>query len=117
MKKAFAVWVISIASLSCVQNNHDGAAMVEEGGLTIDVRTAKEFKEGHLEDAINIPYTEIGEKIGGYVKNKEAKITLYCRSGRRSAIAKKTLENQGFKSVVDAGAYAKLKEQEKKNEE
>jgi phage shock protein E len=117
MKKVFAVWVISIASLSCVQSDYDGAAKVKEGALVIDVRTAKEFKEGHLQDAINIPYTEIGEKIDGYVKSKEAKLTLYCRSGRRSAIAKKTLEKLGFKRVVDAGAYAKLKEQEMKSEE
>ena len=117
MKKAFAVWVISIVSLGCVPSNDDGAAQVEESHLLIDVRTAKEYEEGHLENAINIPYTEIAEKIAGYAKNKEERITVYCRSGRRSAIAKETLEKKGYEAVKDAGAYAKLKERETQNEE
>jgi len=72
----------------------------------------KNMKEGYLENAINIPHTEFAVKIADHVKNKEDKITVYCRSGRRSGIAKKILVNIGYTSVVNAGAYTKLKEQE-----
>ena len=77
----------------------------------------KNMKRDILKNAINIPHTEIGVKMADHVKNKENKITVYCRSGRRSGIAKKILVNIGHKCVVNAGAYAKLKEQEDKRQE
>ena len=117
MKKALAVSVIAIMSLSCGQGKYDKSAKIHGGSIIIDVRTAEEYKEGHLKNAINIPHTEIGERIADHVKNKEEKIAVYCRSGRRSGIAKETLKNKGYRLVVNAGAYAKLKDQEKKNEE
>ena len=100
MKKAIAVPVLAVMSLSCGQGKYDRSAKVSEGSIIIDVRTAKEYKEGHLKDAINIPHTEIGERIADHVKNKEEKITVYCRSGRRSGIAKETLENKGYRIVA-----------------
>ena len=117
MKKAIAVSVLAVMSLSCGQGKYDKSARINGGSMIIDVRTAKEYKEGHLKNAINIPYTEIGERIADHVKNREEKITVYCRSGRRSGIAKETLKNKGYRLVVNAGAYAKLKDQEEKNEE
>ncbi len=90
--------------------------LIHDKCILIDVRTAKEYKEGHLKNAINIPYAEIKDKIREYVKDKDEKIILYCRSGRRSGIAKKILEGIGYKNVVDAGVYEKLKKFERKNE-
>ena len=57
---------------------------------------------------------EIKVKIKDHAKGKEEKIILYCRSGRRSAIAKKALEEIGYKNVLNAGAYEDLKKKEKK---
>ena len=34
---------------------------------------------------------------------------LYCRSGRRSGVAQKTLEDVGFESAVNAGGYEDLR--------
>ena len=110
MRNAIVVFAVVIMSLSCSQSGDVKTAKIDESGtILIDVRTAKEYKAGHLKNAINIPHTEIGERIGDHVKSKEDRITVYCRSGRRSAIAKKTLESMGYKHVVNAGAYEKLK--------
>ncbi len=117
MKNALVVIAVAIMSLSCSQSRDGGTVTIDESSKIVDVRTAKEYRAGHLRNAINIPHTEIRERIADHVRNKEDKITVYCKSGRRSGIAKKTLENIGYKYVVDAGAYAKLKEQEDKREE
>lgn len=111
MKKALVICMVSMISLSCVPNEEAGSSAIDEDSVFIDVRTAEEFATGHIEAAINIPYTEIAEKIAGHVENKEEQITLYCRSGRRSAIAKSTLEAMGYTHVTDAGAYTTLKKQ------
>ncbi|MGL1932536.1 MAG: rhodanese-like domain-containing protein [Desulfotalea sp.] len=77
-------------------------------GLVIDVRTKGEYDDGHLPRSINIPYDIIKKEIGSYAKDKEQKIYVYCRSGRRSGIAQNLLRIDGYKNVVNAGAYKKL---------
>lgn len=69
----------------------------------IDVRTPEEFAAGHVEGAVNIPYTEITARIGEVTLDKDALLYLYCRSGRRSGIATEALENAGFSHVVNIG--------------
>lgn len=72
--------------------------------LLIDVRTEAEWNNGHIEGAILIPYDVIGEKIGTSAKDKSMRIYVYCRSGRRSKIAKGNLEKLGYKNVVNLGS-------------
>jgi rhodanese-related sulfurtransferase len=68
----------------------------------IDVREPYEYAAGYIEHAINVPLGEI--ESGAYAQqDKDKPIYVYCRSGRRSAIAKEVLDAQGFKQVVDLG--------------
>ncbi len=71
----------------------------------IDVRTIEEFEAGHLAEVdYLIPFNEISysEKILNLEKNAE--ILLYCRSGKRADVARKTLINLGFSNVVNMGS-------------
>lgn len=45
--------------------------------FVIDVRSQKEWDEGHLETAIHIPHTEIVEGIAKVTDDKNAKICLH----------------------------------------
>ena len=78
-------------------------------GYWIDVRTAEEFNAGHVEQAVNIPYEEISERISEVTSDKDALIYLYCRSGRRSGIAKEALDQAGFGNVVNVGGFEDAK--------
>ncbi len=69
----------------------------------IDVREADEFATGHHPEAVNIPYESIGERIGEVTGEKHADIRVYCRSGKRSGVAKATLESLGFTQVINEG--------------
>lgn len=69
--------------------------------LIIDVRTEAEWKSGHIEGAVLIPYEKIGEKIGAITKDKSQRIYLYCRTGRRSKIAEETLGKLGYKDIIN----------------
>ena len=75
-----------------------------EKPLVIDVRTEAEWNNGHMEGAVLIPYNVIGEKIGSVAKDKSKRIYVYCHSGRRSQIAKGTLEKLGYKDVKNLGS-------------
>ncbi|MFL0354586.1 rhodanese-like domain-containing protein [Xanthomarina sp. GH4-25] len=67
----------------------------------IDVRTPKEFEEGHIEDALNIDF--YSEKfVDEFNKlDKEKPVYLYCRSGFRSKQSALKLSEMGFKTLYD----------------
>jgi len=79
------------------------AGIQAEEALWIDVRSAEEYHTVHVSPAVNIPYTEIVDRIGEVTEDKDALIYVYCRSGRRSGIAKDTLEAEGFTDVTNLG--------------
>ena len=69
----------------------------------LDVREQDEYDEGHIPGAILIPYTEIDAKAEEVLKDKDALILVYCRSGRRSKIAAESLANLGYSNIVEFG--------------
>ena len=69
----------------------------------IDVRTAKEFNQGHVLGAANISYEQIRD-IGRLGLDQDEVIYLYCRSGRRAGIAQQALEELGFTQVKNVGS-------------
>ena len=81
---------------------------IRANALLIDVRTPAEFDQGHLEGAVNIPYDQLEARIAELGDDRDREIVLYCRSGRRSGIAGKTLKKLGFTRVLDAGGYRSL---------
>ena len=50
----------------------------------IDVRTPKEFKEGHIKNAKNIDFLSASFPDDIAVLDKQKPILIYCRSGNRS---------------------------------
>ena len=81
----------------------------QENFVLLDVRTQEEFDAGHIAGAILLPYDEINLKAATVLPEKEKEIVLYCRSGRRSAIAKKALVELGYNDVEDFGGINRWK--------
>lgn len=69
--------------------------------IIIDVRSRREFREGHLNGAINIPLPEVKKSIERYVKSKEDKLLIYCQCGIRSKRAVEQLEELGYIQVYN----------------
>ena len=67
--------------------------------LILDVRSPEEYKEGHVPGAINIPHDQLDSRLAeiGSYKNKD--VVLYCKSGRRAAIAADILQSAGFSKL------------------
>jgi len=78
-----------------------------ELGLIVDVREPGEYSGGYIPGAINIPRGQIEFRIWPYVgfpdnTNLSKKMTLYCGSGTRCALATKSLQDLGFSDVTAA---------------
>lgn len=70
--------------------------------VLLDVRTQEEFAEGHIPGAVCLPNESISAD-SSLPADKNARIFVYCRSGRRSAEAAKKLENLGYTDITDFG--------------
>jgi rhodanese-related sulfurtransferase len=68
--------------------------------LVIDVRTPQEYSAGHVPSAINIPHTEIAARLGEISQHKDQPVVIYCKSGRRAAIAATALQQAGFTRLL-----------------
>ena len=72
--------------------------------LLIDVRTAAEFENGKIPNAINIPIDEIRDRLGEISKNK--RIYIYCEAGLRGYLAQRILLQNGYEQVQNlSGGY------------
>lgn len=67
--------------------------MNREKAVVIDVNEPEEFALGHVNNAKNVPFSQLEEKLSSAVKNKELPLILVCTVGSRAnravAVAKK----------------------------
>ena len=88
--------------------------MLDDGAIYLDVRTIEEFEDGHIPDAMNIPFALSGPRgnqpntdfVTVVVANfeKDQTIILGCKSGIRSAQALIALKSAGFSNLSDMSA-------------
>ena len=105
--------LMSIGFTSCNCNNWTDLtpdefekSYIADGTVTIDVRTADEFAQGHLYHAVNIDWQKDGF-MDEIKENFNTNLTLaiYCRSGKRSAAAAQALSDAGYKVLNLTGGY------------
>ena len=94
-----ALWWLKRPDLSSARARE----LVATGARLVDVRSAGEFAATHLEGARNIPVGEIGRRARE-LGDKSKPVIVYCASGTRSAMAKRTLKSAGFSEVYNLGA-------------
>jgi len=81
----------------------DALALMSGDVVILDVRTQEEFEGGHIRNAVLLPYDEIRERAESVIPEKSRTILVYCRSGRRSEVASRTLIDMGYTDVYDFG--------------
>jgi hydroxyacylglutathione hydrolase len=67
--------------------------------LFLDVRTAAEYGEAHIEGAVNVPLSQLAERMAELPSDRA--IVVYCASGYRSAIASSLLSREGMPRVAN----------------
>lgn len=79
----------------------------QESFVLLDVRTLDEYNSGHIPTAVLLPHDEISSKAETLVNDKSKEIVVYCRSGRRSALAAEALTKLGYTNVQDFGGISR----------
>jgi phage shock protein E len=84
----------------------DFKEMLTKGAIIIDVRSASEFRSGHIKNSRNIPLDEIKASISSLKKMNKPIITV-CLSGGRSSMAQSILANAGIEAY-NGGGWSQL---------
>ncbi len=124
MKMKLLSMIVSLLGLSCCANGQtdsiqtvdaptfaqiirtDSAAADSQAVTLVDVRTAEEYAEGHIPDALNIDVLQddFTQKATARLP-KDRRVAVYCRSGKRSHKAAALLVKAGYKVVNLKGGW------------
>lgn len=81
---------------------HEVRELVENGAFIIDVREKDEYDLSHLNTSVNIPMSEIRERINEIPKDRP--VYIHCKSGQRSYNVCRMLKHLGFDNVYNVSA-------------
>lgn len=73
--------------------------LVESGAYIVDVREEREFAQGHLKNAVNIPLSQLRQRMEEIPKDRP--VYLHCRTSQRSYNAVLALQGNGFDQVYN----------------
>ncbi len=85
----------------------DYKALLADGAILVDVRTPSEFRDGHIQGAINLPLQTLDSNLNKLKKDQV--IITCCRSGSRSGMARRQLQAAGYTQVYNGGAWSSLR--------
>ncbi|NCA99240.1 MAG: pyridine nucleotide-disulfide oxidoreductase [Clostridia bacterium] len=98
--------VVNIAALVAINTlNGDFAEvkvtqareLVESGAFIVDVREPGEFRHGHLNNAVNIPLSQLRDRVSEIPR--DVPVYVHCRSSARSYNAYRVLQGLGYTHV------------------
>jgi rhodanese-related sulfurtransferase len=74
-----------------------------DGGVLLDVREANEFESGHVPNAINIPLSQLRQRMNELPAQKN--IWVYCQVGQRAYYATRALRLSEFDAYNLSGGF------------
>ena len=101
-----------VCKLFCTDtHNRNDSAALAAGGILLDVRRKEEIEQLSLPSSYSFLHVEVTRtdasllerKAHEMLPNKDVPVICFCRSGRRSELAKQTLIKMGYAEVLNAG--------------
>lgn len=105
-------FLLLLTALLALENRRSGKSVTSQqltnlvnsaGAVVIDVREAKEFREGHITDSRNIPYSQLQDKLNELAAFKDKPVILVCKMGQHAGAAGRLLTKAGFADVRRLG--------------
>lgn len=76
-----------------------------DGAVLLDVRTAEEYRDGHIDGSVNLPLDKISF-VEDTVKDKSTPLYVHCYSGSRSGQAVFYLKQMGYTNATNIGGIS-----------
>ncbi|MEW7292573.1 rhodanese-like domain-containing protein [Aquimarina sp. 2304DJ70-9] len=112
IKSFIPLFVFALAVLGCKNISEDttvelitveemDSLLKMEDVLLIDVRTPKEYTEGHIESAVNIDFRDKNFEALIAKVDKSKPVAVYCGRGGRSGKCSAYMKKAGFTKIYD----------------
>lgn len=107
------VFLVLIASLACGSAPEEVREISPQELLSnppaqvliLDARTPTEYAAGHVPGAMNVPHDQLADRLTELEGGSGRPVVVYCRSGKRAAIASSVLLEAGFSDVLHLGGH------------
>lgn len=84
----------------------------KEDAIVLDVRDRGEYLDGHIVDAVNIPYASLESRVDELAKHRDKPVVIACKMGQHSGAAGTLLQKNGFTNVTRlTGGYSEWRAQ------
>lgn len=91
---------------------HSATRLINDGSaVVVDLRDAKEFKQGHIVDAINIPHNKLLEQLPLLETHKSKTLLLVDKLGQHTGSAGRQLKSKGYQVSRLGGGMAEWQSQ------
>ena len=80
-----------------------------ETAILLDVRDSKDFDQGHVTNAINIPHAKVADSLKQLEKHREKQIIVTDNVGQHAASVSKLLAKAGFNIALMRGGMSEWK--------
>jgi len=87
--------------------NADLLRFLDAGAVILDVRTASEYRDGHVKGSQHIPLDQVGRELNRIRKFGKPVITC-CATGRRSGMAAEILRKAGIEAT-NGGSWTSVR--------
>ena len=71
----------------------------KQEGVLLDVRAEDDFRAAHIAGSVNIPHSQLEERLAELDKYKEKPLILVCNHGNTASASGRMLRGKGFASV------------------
>ena len=86
-------------------------AVNNDNAIILDIRNNEEFRAGHIVDAINIPYTEVKERLETLNKYRDRQIVIVDKMGQHAGTVCRQLTSDGFNTTRLRGGISEWQQQ------
>lgn len=76
----------------------------KSGTILIDLRSKEDYRQGHIEQAVNIPYERWQVEKEAW-RHRYKTVIFYCERGNQSMYAAKEMNKRGYYAISIAGGY------------
>ena len=87
------------AALASAVAPNEAIRLVNSGAVLVDLRSANQFKDGHIAGAKNLPGDQLAADPKAVGKLTAKTVVLYCGDGATTAAAQRTLARAGVANV------------------
>ncbi len=109
---AVAFLVVESRKGGATVSHHQATRLLNQGdAVLVDLRDTKDFKAGHIVDAINIPYASLTGKLDDLEKYKAKQLIVVDKMGQHAGSAGKILRDKGFNVVRLQGGMLEWSQQ------